>query len=72
MDKDYSRAFESIKEILYSTPILAIPNFKLLFEVECDARRVGIEVILTQSKRSLAYFSEKLNSLKVNYSTYAK
>jgi len=29
-------------------------------------------VILTQSKRPLAYFSEKLSGLRLNYSTYDK
>ena len=47
-------AFESIKERLCSTPILTLPSFKLLFEVECDARGVGIGVILTQAKHSFA------------------
>jgi len=48
-------------------PILTLTNFELLIDVECDANGVVIGVSLTQSKRPLAYFSEKLNGSRLNY-----
>jgi len=64
--KAVQRAFETIRDRLCSAPILAIPNFDLLFEVKCDASDVGIGAILTQAQRPLAFFSEKLNGSRLN------
>jgi len=34
--------------------------------------RLGIDVVLMQEKRPIAYFSEKLNGAALNYPTYDK
>ncbi|GJT01042.1 WRKY family transcription factor [Tanacetum coccineum] len=55
------KAFEQIKEHLYESHILALPDFNQLFKVECDASGVGIGAILLQNKCPIVYFSEKLD-----------
>ena len=68
--KVVQRAFKTIKDRLRLAPILALPNFDVLFEVDYDAGGIRIGVVLTQAKHPLTFFSEKLNGLRVNYSNY--
>ena len=45
--KTTQRSFKTAKSKLPSALILALPNFKLIFEVECDASDIGIRAALT-------------------------
>ncbi|KAI5681525.1 hypothetical protein M9H77_02753 [Catharanthus roseus] len=54
-------AFKALKEKLFNSPLLTLPNFDKMFEIEYDTSGVGIRGVLMQDKRPIAYFSEKLS-----------
>ena len=65
-------AFEQLKVIMSTCPVLAIPDFSIPFELQCDASRDGIGAILMQRKHPIAFESRKLNGIEKHYSIYDK
>jgi hypothetical protein len=61
-----------LKDVMSSTPILETPNFSKTFIVECDASRQGIEAILMQEGRPLAFESKQFKGKDLVKSTYEK
>ena len=62
-------AFQAIKELLISPPLLAFPNPDLPYELISDASLAGCGAVLTQEGRPIAYFSSKFSSAERNYTT---
>lgn len=59
-----AKAFKLVKRRMTEAPVMRLPNFSKVFEVECDASRVRIGGVLSQKLHPIAYFSEKLNDVK--------
>ena len=58
--------FMFVKKKVTKAPILALPIFHKMFEVDCDASHVGIGAILSQAGIPISFFSEKLKEVRKN------
>lgn len=66
-------AFEEIKNLLTSAPVLSNPDFTKKFYLHCDASDYGIGAVLVQfdeekNERPIAFMSKKLSTSQRNYS----
>lgn len=72
LDEKAQDAFEALKVAMTSLPVLAMPDFNTLFEVEADASGMGVGAVLMQKGRPIAYFSQKLSERQQHCSVYEK
>jgi hypothetical protein len=63
-------AFQTLKDRLTTTPVLAQPNIHKNFDVYCDASRVGLGCVLIQEGQVVAYASRQLKRHEENYPTH--
>jgi hypothetical protein len=78
LDRDFSSIAAPLQELTKRdvpfawthAPLLQLPDFNKVFELECDASGIGLGVVLLQEGKSVAYFSEKLSGASLNYSPY--
>jgi len=64
------KSFQELKRRLTSAPILVIPDIGRPFEVYCDASHLGLDCVLMQEKKVVAYASRQLKVHERNYPTH--
>lgn len=69
-------AFDHVKFLLCSSPVLAALCLNELSKIQADVSRVGAGALLLQEEggidKPVSYFSKKFNSYQLNYSTIEK
>ena len=65
-------AFDHMKEVMYTCPVLALPDFTLPFVLECDASDEGIDLVLMQGGHPIVFKSRNLSQPERLYSIYDK
>ncbi|XP_026399671.1 uncharacterized protein LOC113295555 [Papaver somniferum] len=69
----YVQAFEKLKLLLTSAPIIQPPNWNLPFELMCDASDYAVGAVLGQRRDKapsvIYYASRTLNDAQLNYTT---
>ncbi|XP_071917001.1 uncharacterized protein [Coffea arabica] len=70
------KAFDRLKELLISSPIIQPPDWNLPFEIMCDASDYAVGAVLGQrvgkAAHAIYYASRALNGAQLNYSTTEK
>ena len=68
----HQEAFENLKEILCTAPVLRFPDYKKEFTLTTDASNVGLGAVLSQDGHPCCFISRTLNGAEQNYSTSEK
>ena len=68
---DCEKAFQTLKKLLTTAPVLAQPDIEKPFDVYCDASGTGLGCVLMQEGRVIAYASRQLKRHEENYPTHA-
>lgn len=70
---DCQKAFDNVKMLLVTTPVLMSPRFDQPYKIQIDASRTGAGAVLLQTEEReidhpVYFFSQKFNKHQRNYS----
>ncbi|GJW00706.1 putative reverse transcriptase domain-containing protein, partial [Tanacetum coccineum] len=68
--EEQENAFQTLKDKLCNTPVLALPDGPKYFVVYCDASGLGLGCVLMQRNKVIAYASRQLKTHEKNYTTH--
>jgi hypothetical protein len=68
--KEQQRAFDDMKHLLCSTPVISLPDMQQPFNIETNASEYVLAVVLTQHGNLVVYHSETLLDTIWKYPTY--
>eukprot|EP00253_Pinus_taeda_P021122 PITA_21122 len=68
----WQKAFNTLKEKIGTTPVLALPDLQRPFDIEMDASGYAMGAVLMQHGKPICYHSKTINFVVVNYPTYDK
>ena len=64
------QAFQTLKKLLTTAPVLIQPDITKPFDIYCDASGIGIGSVLMQEGRVIAYASRQLKKHEEHYPTH--
>ena len=67
-DPEHQRAFEGIKSVISSLPVLAYFDAKSEHTIQCDASKQGLGAVLLQEGKPVMYISRTLTETEQRYS----
>jgi hypothetical protein len=68
--KECDEAFQTLKKLLITSPVLAQSDIAKPFDVYCDASGTGLECVLMQEGRVISYSSRQLRHHEEHYPTH--
>jgi len=63
-------AFDTLKSVLTSAPVLLLPDFTIPYTVETDASGTSIGAVLSQNGHPIAFFNKQFSPKLLRASTY--
>ena len=68
-NKECQKAFDTIEKVVSRETLLSYPNFNKPFVIHTDASKLQLGAVISQDDKPIAFYSRKLNSDQVNYTT---